>query len=95
MYVNGTCASSKAWRHHPSVCVLSHVWRIATRGARSGCVFTDGAAPTASTCSPRSAAAFCMSEDDTFFTMNDPRLNFRSAASNGSSAASNDASLNL
>src|SRR5579862_4011605 len=94
VYVNGTLALSNAIRHQPSVCVDAHVWTIATRGARSGCVLTDGAEPTAVTCRPRSAAAFCMSEAETFLMMKDPRLNFFPAASNPSSAASNDASLN-
>src|SRR6185436_6608021 len=43
MYVNGICALSNACRHQPSVCVVAHVCMIATRGARVGCVFTDGA----------------------------------------------------
>src|SRR5581483_1884377 len=50
MYVNGTFASSNAWRHQPSVCVDSQVCSTAMRGARSGCVLTDGADATAVTC---------------------------------------------
>ena len=91
MYVNGTRARSNACRHQPSVWVVPHVWTSAIRGARSGCALTAGAESTAVACSPRSDAAACMSAAGTFFTMNEPRANFRPAASNGSSAASIDA----
>ena len=94
MYVNGTFARSNACRHHPSVCVVAHVCMIAIRGARIGCVFTAGADPVAVTCRPRSAAAFCMSSAATFLITKLPRANFLPPASNASSAASNDPSLN-
>ena len=35
MYVNGTCATSKACRHQPSVCVVAHVCRARRAGAES------------------------------------------------------------
>ena len=68
-------------------------------GARRAARAPDASSPTArrrspTICRPRSAAAFCRSAAATFLMMNEPRLNFLPAASNGSSAASNDASLN-
>jgi len=62
-------------------------------GLVAGLVF--GAVVVATMLMPRSSASFWTSAAGAFLMMNEPRLNFLPAASNGSSAASNEASLNL
>ena len=84
---------SNAWRHQPSVWVALHWWRMATRAARAGCVFTDGAAASACAFSPSSVVAASSVACATFLMMNDPRLNFVPFDSNGSSAISMSASF--
>src|SRR5207245_2843891 len=91
----GSVRPSSARRHQPSVCVLSHVCINATRAARTGWVFTLGAAPSATTCKPRSLAARSRSARLTLRMTNEPRLNFFPSPSNGSSAASMPASFIL
>ncbi len=64
------------------------------RGARTGCVGTLGAAARAVTERPSSAAALPRAARSTPRIRKEPRVNFRPAASNGSSAASKAASGN-
>ena len=67
---------SNACRHQPSVCVLVQECSSATRAARAGCVFTDGAAASAWAFSPSSFVTLSRSACDTPLMMNVPRLNF-------------------
>ena len=52
---------------------------IATRAARTGCVFTLGALATAVALRPSSFVAASRSDCDTPLMMNEPRLNVRAA----------------
>ena len=64
---------------------------MAMRAARTGCVFTAGAAADGVGLHAEFGGGLAESAAATLRTMNDPRLNLWPAASNGSSAASNDA----
>src|SRR5215471_19955015 len=86
---------SNAWRHQPSVCVFDHMWRIATRAARAGCVLTDGSAARPYALRPSALAALSRSACETPLMMKAPRLNFVPPESNGSSVTSMSQSFNL